>query len=203
MASTNGRRLATGKSTEDLQAIGAAIRRLRHERRLSLRHLSSLSGLSIGFLSLVERGRSSPALTSLHAIAKALGTDVASFFARHSPVRESGPHPHVTRAGDDYQLAIASSHRAYKLLSQRASSLVLEPMLVTIQPGGSIEEPYSHDGEEFAYVLSGRLRYVIDGTEHLLEAGDSIHFQSSVPHGIHNDGDSPVVAVWVVTPRLF
>ncbi|TMD03458.1 MAG: cupin domain-containing protein [Chloroflexi bacterium] len=203
MATTNGPSPVATSPTENLEALGAAIRRLRQERRLSLRHLSGLSGLSIGFLSLVERGRSSPALTSLHAIAKALGTDVPSFFTKQDPAPESAPQPHVARAGDDDKLAIASSNRAYRLLSERAPALVLEPMLVTIQPGGSMEEPYSHDGEEFAYVLSGSLRYVVDATEYRLDPGDSIHFQSTVPHGIQNDGDEPVTAVWVVTPRLF
>ncbi len=177
-------------SSQNLEAIGSAIRNLRKERGLNLRDLSRRSGLSTGFLSLVERGLSSPALTSLHAIAKALETNVATFFKpEEAPHQDSGSIPHVARASDDGHIAIAASHRAYKLLSRRAPSLTLEPLLVTIKPGGEMEEPYSHGG--------------INGLEYRLDPGDSIHFQSSVPHGIHNDGDSPVTAVWVVTPRLF
>jgi len=194
---------ADGHSSQSLEAIGFAIRKLRKERGLSLRDLSRLSGLSTGFLSLVERGRSSPALTSLQAIGKALETNVATFFKPEVAVQDSGSIPHVARASDDGQIAIAASHRTYKLLSRRAQSLTLEPLLVTIMPGGEMEEAYSHGGEEFCYLLAGRLRYVVNGKEYRLEPGDSIHFQSSVPHGIHNDGDSPVTAVWVVTPRLF
>jgi quercetin dioxygenase-like cupin family protein/lambda repressor-like predicted transcriptional regulator len=190
-------------SSQNLEAIGFAIRKLRKERGLNLRDLSRRSGLSTGFLSLVERGLSSPALTSLQAIAKALETNVTTFFKPDQAPQDSGSIPHVARASDDGHIAIAASHRAYKLLSRRAPSLTLEPLLVTIQPGGEMEEPYSHGGEEFCYVLVGRLRYVINGAEYRLEPGDSIHFQSSVPHGINNDGDSPVTAVWVVTPRLF
>jgi transcriptional regulator with XRE-family HTH domain len=194
---------AADHSSQNLEAIGPAIRKLRKERGLNLRDLSRRSGLSTGFLSLVERGLSSPALTSLQAIAKALETNMATFFKTDEAPQTSGPIPHVARASDDGHIAIAASHRAYKLLSRRAPSLILEPLLVTIQPGGEMEEPFSHGGEEFCYVLVGRLRYVINGIEYRLEPGDSIHFQSSVPHGIHNDGDSPVTAVWVVTPRLF
>lgn len=150
----------------------------------------------------MERGRSSPALTSLHAIAKALGKNVASFFPPEDVVPESRSEAHVVRATDDGHIAIGASHRAYKLLSRRAPALILEPLLVTVQPGRVMEEPYSHDGEEFAYVLDGRLRYVVDGAEYHLGPGDSIHFQSSVPHGINNDSDAPVTAIWVVTPRL-
>ena len=195
---------AAEHSSQNLEEIGFAIRKRRKERGLNLRDLSRRSGLSTGFLSLVERGLSSPALTSLQAIAKALETNVATFFKpEDAPHQDSGSIPHVARASDHGHIAIAASHRAYKLLSRRAPSLTLEPLLVTIQPGGDMEEPYSHGGEEFCYVLAGRLRYVISGLEYRLEPGDSIHFQSSVPHGIHNDGDSPVTAVWVVTPRLF
>jgi uncharacterized cupin superfamily protein len=79
---------------------------------------------------------------------------------------------------------------------------VLEPLFVTVQPTEAIEEPYAHEGEEFAYVLSGELLFVIDGNEYRLGAGDSIHFQASVAHAIHNEGAEPVQAVWVLTPRL-
>jgi quercetin dioxygenase-like cupin family protein len=168
---------------------------------MSLRDLSKLTGFSIGFLSQVERGQSSLALTSLHTVAKALDADVASFF----PTGEAGeehPLPHVTRADENSEIAIAASQRTYKLLSGRAPGRVLEPLFVTIYPAETIEEPYSHEGEEFCYVLSGELRYVLDGTEYRLGPGDSIHFHSAVPHAIHNDTPEPVQAVWVLTPRL-
>jgi transcriptional regulator with XRE-family HTH domain len=184
-----------------IRAIGAAIRELRTEQGLSLREFSKLTGFSIGFLSQVERGRSSLALTSLHKVAKALGTDVASLF----PVGQAGePHPlpHVTRADEHSEIAIAASQRTYKVLSGRAPNRVLEPLFVTIHPSERIEEAYNHEGEEFCYVLSGELRYVIDGTEYRLGQGDSIHFRATVPHAIQNDTDEPVEALWVLTPRF-
>ncbi len=182
--------------------IGAMIRARRQEQGLSLRDLSSRTGLSTGFLSLVERGQSSLALTSLHAVAKALEMEVAAFFGDNGTPE---PHqlPHVTRAEEGFDIAIAARQRTYKLLSGRAPNRVLEPLLVTVHANETIEEPYSHDGEEFAYVLSGEVRFIIAGTEYRLGPGDSIHFQSTVPHSIHNDTQEPVEAVWVLTPRLF
>jgi quercetin dioxygenase-like cupin family protein len=79
---------------------------------------------------------------------------------------------------------------------------VLEPLLVTVQPTDTVEEPYSHDGEEFAYVLSGNLLYIIAGTPYRLGPGDSIYFPAAVPHAIHNDTDDPARVLWVLTPRL-
>ena len=190
------------RDAQYLREVGATIRALRQERGLSLRDLSRLTGFSISFLSLVERGRSSLALTSLHNVANALGTSVASFFPDVGRARESTV-PHVARgAGGTSQLS-TGSQRTYRILSGRGFSKVLEPLLVTVEPSETIEEAYTHPGEEFAYILSGELLFVIDGADHRLGPGDSIHFDSSVPHSIHNDTDALVEAVWVLTPRLF
>ncbi len=195
---------------ERLRTIGAAIRSRRQELNLSLRELSKQSGLSIGFLSLVERGRSSPALTSLSNVAKALRVELSSFFpaeeeeqneAEETKQRVS-PLPYVTRANDAAELSIILSQRIYKMLSPRIPGLVLEPIFVTVQPGDTMDEPYGHEGEEFAYVLSGELVFIVDGVEYRLGPGDSIHFRSTVSHAMRNDTDKPVQAIWVLTPRL-
>ena len=195
---------------ERLRTIGAAIRSRRQELNLSLRELSKQSGLSIGFLSLVERGRSSPALTSLSNVAKALRVELSSFFpaeeeeqneAEETKQRVS-PLPYVNRANDAAKLSIILSQRIYKMLSPRIPGLVLEPIFVTVQPGDTMDEPYGHEGEEFAYVLSGELVFIVDGVEYRLGPGDSIHFRSTVSHAMRNDTDKPVQAIWVLTPRL-
>jgi len=195
---------------ERLRTIGAAIRSRRQELNLSLRELSKQSGLSIGFLSLVERGRSSPALTSLSNVAKALGVELSSFFpAEEEELNEAeetkqrvSPLPYVTRANDEAKLSIILSQRIYKMLSPRIPGLVLEPIFVTVQPGDTMDEPYSHEGEEFAYVLSGELVFIVDGVAYRLGPGDSVHFRSTVSHAMRNDTDEPVQAIWVLTPRL-
>jgi transcriptional regulator with XRE-family HTH domain len=195
---------------ERLLAIGTAIRSKRNELGMSLRELSKRAGLSIGFLSLVERGRSSLALTSLSNIARALDIELASFFPNEGEEaneveevkQKVSSLPCVHRANDASQLAIISSLRTYKMLSSRGPGLVLEPILVTVQPKDVMEEPYGHEGEEFAYVLSGELVYIVDGIEYRLSPGDSIHLRSSVSHTMRNDTEKPVQAIWVLTPRL-
>lgn len=197
---------------ERMRAIGSAIRSRRQELGLSLRELSRLCGLSIGFLSLVERGRSSLALTSLSNIAKALGIELSSFFPAvevglaptltvPAPSKE-GPYPYVHRANDRSQLALISSQRTYTMLSPRGPGLILEPIFVTIQPGDLLEEPYGHEGEEFAYVLSGELVFIVEDVEYRLGPGDSIHLRSHLSHAMRNDTERPVEAIWVLTPRL-
>jgi quercetin dioxygenase-like cupin family protein len=196
---------ANGKApvqAEEIAAVGAAIRSLRRRRGLSLRDLSRLTGFSIGFLSLVERGQSSLALTSLYKVAKALDREVADFFQPNGGVPKEHLPPHVTRAGEHAEISIAGSNRTYRLLSDRARDRVLEPLLVTVQPTETVEEPYSHDGEEFAYVLSGSLLVIVNGTRYRLAPGDSIYFPATVPHAIHNDAEEPTRVLWVLTPRL-
>lgn len=204
---------------ERMRVIGSAIRSKRQELGLSLRELSRLSGLSIGFLSLVERGRSSLALTSLSNIAKALGIELSSFFppvgvglvpSKEEPLEiglaptpsKEGLSPYVHRANDRSQLALISSQRTYTMLSPRGPGLILEPIFVTIQPGDLLEEPYGHEGEEFAYVLSGELVFIVENVEYRLGPGDSIHLRSHLSHAMRNDTDRPVEAIWVLTPRL-
>lgn len=192
-----------GPAADSISAIGPTIRALRQKQGLSLRDLSARTGFSISFLSLVERGRSSLALTSLQRIASGLGTEAGSFFPEVATRRDNGGNnaPHVARSAGSRQLS-TGSQRTYRLLSGRGFDHVLEPLLVTIEPSDTIEEPYTHEGEEFAYVLSGELLFVIDGVEHRLAPGDSIHFRPTVPHSIHNDTNEPVQAVWVLTPRF-
>jgi transcriptional regulator with XRE-family HTH domain len=187
---------------DKVAAVGKAIRTLRKEKGLSLRELSQLAGLSTGFLSMVERGRSSLALTSLNNVAKALDTELADLFASERKVRMSHPLPHVSRAKEDGRLSIASSQRVYKVLSPRAPGLVFEPLLVTVGPNSDLEEPYSHEGEEFAYVIEGELIFAVDSEEYRLGPGDSIHLLPTVPHAIRNDTEEPAKVLWVLTPRF-
>ena len=109
----------------------------------------------------------------------------------------------LTRASGENTAEYISGKRTYRLLSQRASGLLLEPMLTSIAPGGVIGEMEAHKGEEFAYVLQGELSYTVDGVEYRLRAGDSLHLLSSIPHSLYNDTDETAVVVSVVTPRLF
>jgi transcriptional regulator with XRE-family HTH domain len=187
---------------EQLFDFGSRIRRLRRERGLSLRDLGRATGFSISFLSMVERGRSSISLTSLHTLAVALGVEMSTFFPQTRPEPAAGAR--VNRRQDDARLPIRGAH-TYRLLGATGFERALEPLLVTIAPDEEADprDDYAHDGEEFAYVLSGELAFTVDGVEHTLEAGDCIHYRSTVPHLVRNDGPRPAEVLWVLTPRLF
>ncbi len=185
-----------------LAAIGATMRAIRRRQGLSLRDLSRLTGFSIGFLSLVERGQSSISLTSLHTVAKALEADMSTFFPAPREEPEPPAVPHVTRWSRDGRLHTDAAH-TYKLLGGRGFNRSLEPVHVTIAPCDDTRDAYAHDGEEFVYVLSGELVFIVDGVEYRLGPGDSIHYQSTIAHTVRNDASEPAEALWVLTTRLF
>lgn len=188
--------------------VGARMRQFRTEQGLTLRGLAARSGLSIGFLSQVERGISTIGLTALGSVAAALDRSVAEFFNERPPEadgtggEELPVHFTLTRR-ESVTRQFASGQQTYRMLSDRGRQLVLEPMLVQIAPGGRKEDAYGHPGEEFAYVVEGELLYEVQGVEHRLFPGDSLHLRSSTPHRLYNDTDQVTTVVSVVTPRLF
>jgi quercetin dioxygenase-like cupin family protein len=218
---------AGGSAAELSRLVGHHLRRFRKEQGLSLRGLSSRSGLSIGFLSQLERGLTSIGLTTLRDLAVTLGHDITEFFdetpfigsARGdlsggviNTTQPAQPASNavtqeryftLTRASGEHSRRYISGERTYRLLSKRAPGLVLEPMLVEIAPGGVLPEMEVHGGEEFAYVIHGELVYVVEGTAHRLGVGDSLHLKSEIPHTLHNDTNDVTLVVSVVTPRLF
>lgn len=190
----------------DALEVGARIRLERQRQKMSLRELASRSGLSHGYLSQAERGISAIALTSLAAVARALGKELADLLpggaSTHQEVNANGDFCWVQRGTRPAQ-TVQSGERYYRLLSARVPGMVLEPMLVRIHPGEDWQSPVTHPGEEFAYVLEGELLVTVGKNQHRLVASDSIHLRSTQPHNIHNPTDRVVTVVSVVTPRLF
>ncbi|MBY5162210.1 helix-turn-helix domain-containing protein [Salsipaludibacter albus] len=200
-----------------VRQVGASIHRLRVDHDLSLRQLAAASGLSAGYLSQVERGLAAIAITTLGKVADALQVPLATFFVpgddglpddrppddRPPDDRPpDGPLPHMTRAGEGAVVDLGSADRTFCLLSVPSPGKVLEPLRVTVRPSDRDDTAYTHPGEEFCHLLSGTLVYVVDGVEHRLGPGDSIHVTSTVPHAIRNDGDVDAEAIWVLTPVL-
>lgn len=187
---------------EQIRKIGQTIREIRRYRGLSLQQLASNAGLSSSFLSLVERGRSTLALTSVFSVATALGVGVEDLVR----ARELRPPAHhgmeIRRQYGKDLMPIRIGDRDYHFLSAHIEGRVLEPLLVTVHPTHQPEEPYSHNGEEFAMVIEGELIYVIQDQEYRLGPGDSIHVMSTMPHALRNDQSTPAKALWVLSQPL-
>lgn len=169
---------------------------MRQNREWTLEELSSRSGLSISFLSQVERGLSSLSISSLHAICEALEVPLTHFFTA------SGNGPLVLRAGQPRsRIRIEDSHVTYNLLSGPMPGRVLEAVIAEYPP--HYDPPLiTHEGEEFGYVLEGNVLLQVEDKEETLESGDSFHIFSSQPHTVRNPADQTAKILWVLTMRL-
>lgn len=176
--------------------IGFRVRVHRHQHHLSLRQLAARAGLSVGFLSQVERDLTSPSISSLKQIANALGIKVADLLADASE-----DHPVLLRRKDRPVWDL--SHIRYELLAT-GNGRSMEPQLVTFEPGAeSGDHPVTHEGEEFGMILSGRAECWIGDDFFELDTGDCVYFQASTAHRMRNPGDKVCVWLHVVSPPSF
>lgn len=178
-------------------AVGKRIRDLRHGSKLSLETVAAKTKLSVGFLSQIERGLSSPSLRVLATLADVLGVGIAGLFgARPNDGASEGV---VTRAPERAELKLWRSGISKQLLSPAGSDGRLNLFLVHMEPGGSTgDELYTHDGEEAGLVLEGEMRLTVDTETWTLKTGDSFRFASRRPHRFSNPADDAnAVVLWV------
>lgn len=185
-----------GKIKKD---IGQKIKELRNLKGFTLKQLSIESDLSISFLSQVERGITSIAVTSLEKIASVFEVDLSYFF--------SPPSKHDSLIIRSYEQEVFSLEetRVYKRLASDTEDKILEPMLITLFPQDSKHNvaTYAHEGEEFAYVLEGILTIQVNEKQYQLNPGDSLHLSSNTPHEWANFTNKLVKVLCVSTPKIF
>ncbi len=188
------------EATDGSELDGAEVRALRKARGMSLAELSAASALSVGYLSQIERNRSTPSVKALGAIARALGVTVGWFFSGGAagPPQERGL---VVRRDNRRRIIFRDGFVDYLLSPGLDGSLEL--LLSHFKPGASTGEPYTHRGEEAGLVLRGRLEVTVGGRSFVLEQGDSFSFHSSEPHGYRNVADDETVVVYAITPPTY
>lgn len=175
--------------------VGGRIRALRQARGLSLEALAGTTGLSIGFLSQIERGLSSPSLKVLAALADALDLSIGALFG--APPRAAAGEVVVHRDARA-SLQLWRSGIVKQLLTPGGPAANLNVYLVILAPGASTgDEPYSHHGEEAGLVLEGRMRLTVGDETWTLEAGDSFRFESHRPHRFASASEGETRVVWV------
>jgi len=174
---------------------GQRFRRLRAHRGLSLAQVARGTGVSIGFLSALERGQMRSSIATLRRIARFYRTNILSFF------EAAGENPRVVRREQRKVLETTPGVRMELLAWGRTA---MEPHIFRIKPGGGSGESYAHAGEEFLHVLQGQFEIWLGGKEHyVLKVGDSLYFESSTPHRWKNPGRSETSLLWINTPPTF
>ncbi|MFB9268486.1 cupin domain-containing protein [Bradyrhizobium erythrophlei] len=179
-------------------AVGRRIRDLRRTKEMSLETVASRTDLSIGFISQIERGLSSPSLRVLATLADVLGVGIAALFGA-TPREDGASGGVVTREVQRAELKLWRTGISKQLLSPPGSDNRLNLFLVHLEPGGSTgDELYTHDGEEAGLVLEGAMTLTVDAETWTLKQGDSFRFASRRPHRFSNPAsDAKTVVLWV------
>lgn len=186
--------------SDDGELVGEHIRRLRKARGLTLTALSESTGISVGYLSQIERNISSPTVKTLFEISHALGVTVGWFFDRMGGERSD--EKYIVRQNGRQQIRFESGISDYRLTTNAVDQL--EVLWSTFEPGiVQSEEPYQHEGEECGLVIKGQFELTIDGTVYLLEEGDSFSFPSTLPHCYKNIGKEEAIVMWCITPPTY
>lgn len=180
-----------------MDEISEKIRTTRRKNDLTLKELSEKTGLSVSFLSQVENGTSSLAITSLKKIADALGVSINTFF---QDCQNNNFH---VKSEEQHVFKMEGSNSEFIILSGKFPERAMEPMIVSIPPEQTHGHKFNHPGEEFIYVLEGAVIAEVGGTEYLVKAGDSMHYPSNIPHIWRNPLKQQSKLLSVVTPPIF
>jgi DNA-binding transcriptional MerR regulator len=180
--------------SEQNGAIGSHLRQLRAKRRLSLAEVARSVGISVGFLSAMERSQMSGSVGTLRKLARFYKTNILDFFdANGTNSRQVRPSQRkVLQAGPGVRMELLAW-----------GNTVMEPHLFRVAPEAGSGDSYTHEGEEFLYVLRGQLTITLEKDQYHLKAGDSFYFESSTPHHWKNRGRAETWILWVNTPPTF
>jgi transcriptional regulator with XRE-family HTH domain/transposase-like protein len=174
---------------------GQRFRRLRTRRGLSLAQVARATGVSVGFLSALERGQMRSSIATLRRIARFYRTNILSLF------EAAEENPRLVRSA---QRKILETTPGVRMELLAWGNTAMEPHLFRVRPGGGSGESYAHEGEEFLHVLRGDFEIWLNSGEHYrLKPGDSLYFESSTPHRWKNPGRSETRLLWINTPPTF
>jgi transcriptional regulator with XRE-family HTH domain len=169
--------------------LGPRIRKRRQGLSMTLQELSNASGVSIGYLSQVERDNAVPTLGTLAQIAAALHVGVDYFIAT--------PHQadSLTRAAERSRFSVAGTSIIYEQLGSEFPGHELTSFILHVPPGYA-SETAQHEGEEIIFILEGTVLQMVDGQEFVLNEGDSLHYLGDRPHSWSNTTGKPARILW-------
>ena len=183
-------------------ALGKEVRAFRKHKGMTVKELSQLTGLSVGMLSKIENGTTSPSLTTLQALADALSVPITELFRRFEEKREV-VHTQAGEGVETVREGTRAGHQ-YKLLGHIGSSsngVLTEPYQITLSSDSDVFPTFQHDGVEFLYVLEGQVRYRHGDQFFHLKPGDTLFFDADAPHGPEEMIEKPVKFLSVISYR--
>ncbi|MBR9766719.1 MAG: cupin domain-containing protein [Rhodobacteraceae bacterium] len=172
--------------------LGPLIRKRRKQLGLTLQALCDTAGVSVGYLSQVERDNATPSLGTLAQIAAGLDVGLEYFIAA------PGPTDSLTRAETRPQFALNGSSIGYENLATDFPGAELSSYILHVPPGYA-SEVVSHEGEEIIFILEGEIEQTLDGQVIRMTAGDSLHYSGLRPHSWSNPTKTPARILWTGT----
>jgi len=181
----------------DERIICRNIKKLRKQNHLTLEKLATLTGLTKGYLSKVERSEKAPPYSTLNKIAGALGVEVTRVFEENiEPLNDTRISFQKKSQRKIIKATSQLSGYDYEVLGANKPGKNMEPFI--IHSPHKITKMYSHEGEEFIYVMEGALEFLYDDDIYFLEQGDSVYFDSCVPHGGKSIGEEKAKLLVVI-----
>lgn len=177
--------------------IGKRMKELRIQYGLTQQELADRSELTKGFISQLERNQNTPSIGTLLDIIQCLGTTPAEFFTDSEPAQIIFKKEDYFEKQDDERGSIV------EWVVPNAQKNAMEPVRLTLKPGGSSEIYLPHEGEEFGYVIKGTIKINYGGKNHTARAGESFYFNAGKKHYIENTGSREATLIWVTTPPSF
>mgnify|MGYP000305744424 CR=1 FL=1 len=177
--------------------IGQKVRELRIAKNLTQEELADRSELSKGFISQLERDLTSPSIATLMDILQCLGTTVSEFF-------QEEPEDQIVFRNEDYFEKIDSELGSKtEWIIPNAQKNMMEPIRLTLAPGGATYPDLPHEGEEFGYVLQGSVKIHVGNKVYKAKKGESFYFSPHAKHYIEASSSSGARLIWVSTPPSF
>jgi transcriptional regulator with XRE-family HTH domain len=173
-----------------VKSIGERIKSLRTEQGMTLAGLGEKVNLSVSYLSQIERDKTTPSLSTLMDIAKVLNVGLRHFFETEAEAA------YVVRADKGQDGPAPDSPIVHLRLTPELGSSRIEAYRAILQPHTSSEQLAPFAGEEFGFVLAGKLTISVGDEQFVLDAGDSIHYDALQPHCWTNEGDEPCAVIW-------
>jgi len=174
--------------------VGNRLRQLREARNISMRTLATMSGLSANALSMIERGKTSPSVSTLYRIAGALNVPVTDFFSPEEARKK------VVFLKADERSRLPFQRGLWEGLGGEQFTGKAMPFMLTLENGASSGISHMvHSGHEFVYCLRGQLEYLVEGQHYLMEAGDSLLFAAQLKHRWHNPGGVVANALIIIS----
>jgi len=195
-------------------SIGNSLKELRNSLNITLDVLSKKCGLSKSYLSLIERDQANPSITTLKRITDALNKPLTVLFESEYIANDRIGYKKDGDTGVDKNVYVIKKNERKELRYPKADWTIqllspdfnrkIEFITMVVKPGQNSGKGYlSHEGEECGIVIEGVMKYTVNYKDYILNEGDSIHFNSGLPHRWEILGNKRTVTIWANTPPSF